>query len=416
MKGVGKAIGFGVASLTMFGLGFAWRDLQTGSLPKMRAVTTLLGVTPAGKNLSIVDQFQQTYKKIQSEYVKPLDGKKLKYAALGGLVASLGDPHTIFFEPKEAKDFALETKAHFVGVGARLAPDPLGAKVVVVFDDGPAQRGGLKAGDTITAVDGVSALGKNIDDIVATIRGESGTMVRLKVMRTGEDKPVDITCKRAQIITPTVESKVLEGTSIGYLSVASFAEPTTEQFVSNIEKLESSNITGLVIDLRGNPGGLLETAKDMVALFVENKVVVKMKGRRGEEVVRTSGGRTRSWSYPVAILLNEDSASAAEIFAGDLQDYRKATLVGDHSYGKASVQQVIPLIDGPSLKITTDRYYLPSGRYIGRKVDEDGEYISGGLAPDVKVTIDPNDEVVYGDPKTDPQLQKAIEVVKSKSN
>ncbi len=415
MKGFAKAIAFSAATLLMFGLGFSWRDLQTGSLPKMRAVTTLLGVTPAGKNLSIVDQFQQSFKKIQSDYIKPVDSRKLKYAALGGLVASLGDPHTIFLEPKEAKDFALETRAHFVGVGARLAPDPLGAKVVVVFDDGPAQRGGLKPGDTITAVDGKSALGKNIDDIVSTIRGENGTIVKLTVMRPGQDKPVDLTCKRGQIITPTVESKILEGTSIGYLSVASFAEPTDEQFMRNVSKLESAGAKGLIIDLRGNPGGLLETAKDMLAHFVENKVVVKMKGRRGEEVVRTQGGMVRTWAYPIVILQNEDSASAAEIFAGVLQDYGKATLVGDHSYGKASVQQVIPLIDGPSLKITTDRYYLPSGRYIGRKVDEDQAYISGGLAPDVKVTIDPNADIIFGDPKSDPQLQKGIEIIKSKS-
>lgn len=411
-----KLAGFLVFTLFMFALGFGWRDLQAGSFPKVKAVTTLLGVTPGGKSLSPVDRFQQTFKKIQGEYVRPIDGKKLKYAALAGLVASLGDPHTIFLEPKEAKDFALETKANFVGVGARLSPDPLGAKVVVVFEDGPAMRSGLKAGDTITAVDGRPTVGKDIDTIVSTIRGEPGTLVRLTVMRTGEAKPIDITCKRAQIITPTVESKLLEGTTIGYLGVSSFAQPTAEQFIRNVKKLEAQGITGLIVDLRENPGGLLETAKDMLSYFVDKKVVVKMSGRRGEEVVRTDSGLVHAWTYPVVVLINENSASASEIFAGVLQDYRKAVLVGEHSYGKASVQQVIPLIDGPSLKVTTDRYYLPSGRYIGRKVDEDNEYISGGLSPDVKVPIDPSVDAVFGDPKSDPQLQKAIEVVKSKAN
>jgi carboxyl-terminal processing protease len=411
-----KFIGFLVFTLFMFALGFGWRDLQTGSLPKVKAVTTLLGVTPGGKSLAPVDRFQQTFKKIQGEYVRPLDSKKLKYAALGGLVASLGDPHTIFLEPKEAKDFALETKANFVGVGARLSPDPLGAKVVVVFEDSPAMRSGLKAGDTITAVDGRPTVGKDIDTIVSTIRGEPGSLVRLTVMRTGEAKPIDITCKRAQIITPTVESKLLEGTTIGYLGISSFAQPTAEQFIRNVKKLETQGITGLIVDLRENPGGLLETAKDMLSYFVENKVVVKMSGRRGEEVVRTDSGLVHAWTYPVVVLVNENSASASEIFAGVLQDYRKTVLVGEHTYGKASVQQVIPLIDGPSLKVTTDRYYLPSGRYIGRKVDEDNEYISGGLTPDVKVSIDPSVDAVFGDPKSDPQLQKAMEVVKSKAN
>ena len=414
MKTTGKVIVFCIAVLSTFALGFTWRDIQTGSFPKMRAVTTLLGVTASGKNLSIVDQFQQTYRKIQSEYVRPVDGRKLKYAALTGLVASLGDPHTVFMEPKAAREFSLETKAHFVGIGARLSPDPLGAKVAVVFDDGPAARGGVKAGDTITMVDGKSCAGRSIDDIVGSIRGSEGTLVKLTLIRTGNDKAIEVTCKRAQIFTPTVEGRMLEGEQIGHVTVSQFAEPTTEQFNRSIDKLESQGMKGLIIDVRGNPGGLLETAREMLSRFVENKVVVKMQGRRGEEVVKTSGGQVRSMSYPVVVLMNEDSASAAEIFGGVLQDYRKATLVGDHSYGKASVQQVIPLIDGPSLKLTTDRYYLPSGRYIGRKVDEDGQYVSGGLAPDVKATIDPASEAVFGDPKTDTQLQKALEVIKSK--
>lgn len=414
MKGLGKVMAFFVVMLGMFALGFAWRDIQTGSAPKMRPVTTLLGVSASGKNLSIVDQFEQSYKKIQSEYAKPVEPKKLKYAALGGLVASLGDPHTIFMEPRDASEFSLETKAHFVGVGARLAPDPLGAKVAVVFDDGPAMRGGLKVNDVITAVDGHSCMGKSVDDVVATVRGKEGTVVRLTIVRTGSDHALEISLKRAQIVAPTVEARVLPEDSIGYISVSSFAEPTAEQFSHSLDKLDEQGIKGLVIDMRSNPGGLLETAKDMLANFVENKVVVKMKGRGNEEVVRTPSGLVRKWGYPIAILINEDSASAAEIFSGVLQDYRKVTLVGDHSYGKASVQQVITLIDGPSLKLTTDHYFLPSGRYIGRKVDEDGEFITGGLLPDVKSSLDPNAEIVIGDPKTDTQLQKAIEVVKSK--
>lgn len=414
MKTPGKIIVFCVVVLSTFALGFTWRDLQTGSFPKMRAVTTLLGVTAAGKNLSIVDQFQQTYRKIQSEYVRPVDAKNLKYAALSGLVASLGDPHTVFMEPKAAREFSLETKAHFVGIGARLSPDPLGAKVAVVFDDGPAARGGVKPGDTITMVDGKSCAGKSIDDIVGSIRGNEGTLVRLTLIRPDVNKAVEVTCKRAQIFTPTVEGKMLEGESVGYVTISSFAEPTNEQFSRNIDKLEAQGMKGLIIDVRDNPGGLLETAREMLSRFVENKVVVKMQGRRGEEVVRTSRGMLQAMNYPIVVLMNSDSASAAEIFGGVLQDYRKAVLVGDHSYGKASVQQVIPLIDGPSLKLTTDRYYLPSGRYIGRKVDEDGEYISGGLAPDVKASLDPSSAAVFGDPKTDTQLQKALEVVKSK--
>lgn len=415
-----KSLKLGAAALLLFGLmftlGYAWRDLQSGQLPKMQAMTTLLGVTSDGRSLSPADQFEQIYRKISSDYIRPVEAKKLKYAAMGGLMASLGDPHTVFLEPKEAQEFSLETRANFVGVGARLAPDPLGARVVVVFENGPAAKAGLKAGDTISAVDDQPTAGKEIDAIVSTIRGEEGTRVKITVIRTGATAPIEITCRRARIVTPTVESRVLEGTEVGYLSVAQFAEPTTEQFDSELAKLKAKNIKGLVIDLRGNPGGLLETARDMLSRFVEKKVVVKMKGRRGaEEVVSTSGGNvTVSARLPIVILQNEESASASEIFAGVLQDYGRATLIGEHSYGKASVQNVIPLIDSASVKLTIARYFLPSGRDISRKVDEDQQYVSGGLQPDVKMAPDQTKEVILGDPKSDAQLQKALEVLQNK--
>ncbi len=415
-----KSIKLALAAMGLFGLmftlGYAWRDLQSGQLPKMQAMTTLLGVSSDGRSLDPGDQFEQIYRKIASDYIRPVDAKKLKYAAMSGLMASLGDPHTVFLEPREAQEFSLETRANFVGVGARLAPDPLGARVVVVFEGGPAAKAGLKAGDTISAVDDQPTAGKEIDAIVGTIRGEEGTRVKITVIRSGAPGPIEITCRRARIVTPTVESRVLEGTDIGYLSVAQFAEPTTDQFDAELAKLRAKNIRGLVIDLRGNPGGLLETARDMLSRFVEKKVVVKMKGRRGaEEVVTTSGGGvTVSSNLPIVVLQNEESASASEIFAGVLQDYGRATLVGEHSYGKASVQNVIPLIDSASVKLTIARYFLPSGRDISRKVDEDQQYVSGGLQPDVKVALDQTKEVILGDPKSDAQLQRALEVLQNK--
>jgi carboxyl-terminal processing protease len=200
------------------------------------------------------------------------------------------------------------------------------------------------------------------------------------------------------------------------MSIASFSEPTALQFDHELKKLEAQPICGLVIDLRGNPGGLLETAADMLSRFVDDKVVVKMKFRDGkEEVVRTYSGETHDFNYPIDILINEDSASAAEIFSGVLHDYGKATLVGTHSYGKSSVQSVFPLVDQSSAKITIARYYLPITPYYGRVVDEDGAYISGGLEPDVKVDLNDSAEMTPGDPKTDNQLRKAIDVVLAKS-
>jgi carboxyl-terminal processing protease len=235
-------------------------------------------------------------------------------------------------------------------------------------------------------------------------------------MRPSVSKPLQIVAKRATVVTPTVTGgKVLPGTNVGYFNISSFSEPTAQQFDQELAKVEKEHIGGLVIDLRDNPGGLLETAVDMLSRFVEDKVVVTMKMRDSkEEVARTYSGQRHPFNYPIAILINEDSASAAEIFSGVLQDYRLATLVGNHSYGKASVQNVTPLIGGSSAKITIARYFLPSGRDIGRKVDDEGQYISGGLNPDVKVDMDLDKQVIFGDVKTDTQLQKAVEVLQGK--
>lgn len=413
-----KTVYKGILALVVFGglftAGFCWRDLQQGRLPTARTVTTFLGMDSGGNALSIGQQFQQTFNKISGEYVRTTDSKRIKYAAIGGMMASLGDPHTAFLEPSIAREFDIETSAKFFGIGARLMPDPLGVKIANVFTNSPADRAGMKAGDTVTAIDGVVVAGKTPDEIADKIRGPKGTPVNMQVLRSGSSTPINIRAIRDQITTPTVEGKLVPGSEMGYLSVSQFSSPTAVQFLTEIKKLEESGIKGLVIDLRNNPGGLLNTASDMLALFGADKVVVSMKERAKTTVERTASGQVRQWKYPIVCLMNEDSASAAEIFAGCLRDYGISQIVGDHSYGKASVQNVLPLRDNASVKITIARYFLPTTPDIGRKVDEDGQYISGGLIPDFLVKIDPNSDFVPGDVKKDPQLSKAIEVLKSK--
>ncbi|MFZ4506266.1 MAG: S41 family peptidase [Fimbriimonas sp.] len=400
-----------------FALGFSWRDIQRGELPSGRSVNNLFGVQRMPTDAAPDQTFKQNFNLIRSEYMRPVKSEDLKYAGIGGMVSSLGDPHTIFMVPRQAQAFNDETRANFFGVGARLQPDPLGARLFTVFDDGPAFRAGLRAGMIITAVDGKSVGGTPVDNIVSKIKGPEGTLVRLTVTSGKSAKPITFTVRRARILAPTVENgKYFAESKVGYLSLTQFSEPTLEQFDRELTKLEKRELHGLIIDLRGNGGGLLETAKDLLGRFVENKVVVKMKLRDGhEEVVKTPYGTTHDFDYPVVVLINEDSASASEIFAGCLRDYRKATLVGEHSYGKASVQNVFQLVDQASAKITIAKYFLPMTGDISRKVDEDGVYVSGGLKPDVEVELDPNaGEIVPGDPKTDNQLRKAIEVVLSK--
>jgi len=410
-----KIVGFVVLLGVLWAFGFFWRDLQQGQMPSGRAMAMAFGGGSSAPTLSPEQLFKQVYGRIVTSYYRPIKTLELKYAGMEGLMSSLGDPHTMFLPPKDSENFALETRANFVGIGARLSPDTLGAKIAVVFDDGPAAGAGLQKNDIITSIDGVSYVGKDVDSMVEKIRGKEGTWVRLGIIKAGKTKPTVLTVKRAKVITPTVTEDYLEESHIGHVSVASFAEPTAEQFDAAVDKLSKKPLRGLIIDLRGNPGGLLQTAVEMVSRFVENKVVVKTRDRDGKtSSVMSESGLRREWPYPVVVLIDEDSASAAEIFSGALHDYRKVQLVGTHSYGKASVQEVKDLIDGASAKITIAKYFLPSAQDISRKVDEDGQYISGGLHPDYLVNLDDNADIVYGDPKKDPQLKKAIDVILGK--
>lgn len=415
MKKVARTFSYLLLLLGCFLFGFSWPNLQRLEAPDAAALKKLLGIRSDSASLTAEQVFRQNYTRILADYEKPIKSTELKYAAMEGLVASLGDPHTLFLPPREAQEFSDDTKANYAGVGARLAPDPLGAKVAVVFEDGPAYAGGLRAGDLITVVNGKAVGGQDIEQIVAKIKGPEDTFVNISVIRTGSDKPINLKLRRARIVLPTVESKVVPGTAIGYLTITSFAEPTAAQFDRELNKLESQNIKGLVIDLRGNPGGLLDIVTDMLGRFFNDKVVVTMKFRsgRGAQVQRTDSGGVHDLGYPISILMNEDTASAAEIFSGCMRDYGRATLVGTHSYGKASVQNVFPLQESASAKVTIAKYYLPRGADIGRKVDEFGAYLSGGLLPDVPVELDLDVEAL-GDFNTDNQLKKAIEVVKQK--
>lgn len=409
-----KALAYFGLLVFLWAFGFFWRDLQQGQIPSPRALAIAFGGSPDA-NLSPEQIFKQSYRHIVDNYYKPVKTLDLKYAGMEGLMASLGDPHTMFLVPRVAEDFALETRANFVGIGARLSPDPLGARIATVFDGGPAEQAGLEKDDIITTVDGKEYVGKDVDVMVSKIRGQEGTFVRLGVMKKGQSKLKTLTVRRAKIITPTVEGTYLPESQVGYLTIQSFSEPTAAQFDQALDKLERNPLQGLVIDLRGNPGGLLETAVEMVSRFVEGKTVVTMKDREGRRSRASSQfGQIRAMDYPVAILIDEDSASAAEIFAGVLHDYRKATLVGTHTYGKASVQEVKELIDGASAKITIAKYFLPSGEDISRKVDADGQYVSGGLRPDIEAKIEEGRQFTFsdfGNPQRDPQLKKAIEVI-----
>lgn len=418
MKTALKSITYIAVLCVLFLTGFSWKDIKAGKLPDPNEVSFLIEANKSpDAPLTPTRLFTQEYDRIRASYDEELDDKELLYAGLDGMMQSLGDPYTTFFEPVVAKEFddSNNSKTFFGGIGARLWPDPMGVRVIQVFKGSPAEKGGVRSGDVITAVNGKEVSGKSSDDIVDQIKGEVGTPVTIRVFR-GQNNSVSLTMNRARIFPPSADGNMIEGTRFGYVLVTGFERLTAQQFAGTLDELESKGMKGLVIDLRNNPGGLLETAQQMLSQYLDYKPVVQIVARNEkQETVLSDGGRVRSNNYPIVILVNENSASAAEIFSGAMQVYRKATLLGEHTYGKASVQNVIPLEGGASAKITIAHYKLPNGADISRTQDEDGIYISGGIKPDVEVALDAGFSVVLGDPKSDNQLQRAIEVLKQKS-
>jgi carboxyl-terminal processing protease len=397
-------------------VGFGWRDLSQGRMPRLeRLSTAIAGRQPHTETLAPTQTFVEVLGRVNGFYYGETDKTRLLYAGIAGMLSALKDPHTVLLEPDIARQFQEKSHGEFVGIGAELGPDVLGARVRRVFKDSPAKEAGLKPSDIITKVEAKDIAGMDLPDVVKLIRGEEGSFVRLNVYRqeSKENKLFRVSRRRVQI--QDVYGELLNGSpKIGRLEVRSFSETIVTQFDRELQELESQGMRGLIIDLRGNPGGLLSAAVEMCSRFLDGRVITSMRKRDGkDEVFVARSGLADGRQYPVVILVDENSASAAEIFAGAMHDWRAATLVGEHTFGKGSVQIVRPLPDGAQLKMTIARYYLPSGESVQRIEDDDGHYKSGGIKPDVEVKLS-SSQVTIGDPKTDSQLAKAVEVLSGK--
>lgn len=418
MSAFGRWIGVPVACAGLFVAGFVTPDLKSGHVstkPLANLTKRFSKEEPAAVEPG--ELFSNVFASVTKDYSGSVNSRELKFAAMEGLVGSLGDPHTMFMAPDLATEFKKETSGQvdFVGIGARLQPDPQGAKIVSVFHGTPAFNAGIKSGDIILEVNKLPMNGLPIDKIISNIRGEKGTKVTITVLRASTGQKLTFTMTRNKVLTPTADGFMLDGKQIAYVQVFGFADTTPQQFADTLDTLDAAKPKGLIIDLRGNPGGLLEAARTMLSRYIADKVVVTMRGREGiEQQVLALSDESKPLTYPIAILVNEDSASASEIFAGVMRDYKLATIVGEHTYGKSSVQNLFPMPDGSSAKVTIAKYYLPSGVNMDRKVDEEGKYLSGGLLPDVKVELNLGPATVVGDLKTDNQLQKAVSVIESK--
>lgn len=350
--------------------------------------------------LEELQQLSAVFGMVKTDYVEPVDEKKLISEAISGMVASL-DPHSQYFDKKSFKEFREGTSGRFVGVGIEITMEDGLVKVVSPIEDSPAFRAGLKSGDLITKIDDTTVKGLNINEAVKLMRGEPRTKVLLTVLRKDEDRSFSVTITREEIKTVSVKSRTLEP-GYAWVRVSQFQERTTEDFARKLEDIYKADpkLKGLVLDLRNDPGGLLDAAVALSAVFLpENVTVVSTNGqldeskfvykavpqhylrRGGNDPVRrlseATGGIYKR--IPLVVLVNEGSASASEIVAGALQDHKRATIMGSQTFGKGSVQTVRPLGPDTGLKLTTARYYTPSGVSIQGK----------GIVPDVMVDETP---------------------------
>ncbi len=319
--------------------------------------------------------FTEVISLVERNYVEDVDSKKMVEGAIKGMLKTL-DPHSSHMLPEVFKEMQVETKGSFGGLGIEITIRDSVLTVVSPIEDTPAFRAGMKAGDKIIKVEGEDTFDMTLFDAVKRLRGRKGTSVTITILRKGVKEPFDVTIVRDIIRIKSVRYRLLED-DIGYIKIRSFNQNTSKEMKEALKVLESEQIKGLVLDLRNNPGGLLDQAVEVSDIFLDGgKVIVSTKGRiKNQNMVFNSHGKGAHVQYPMVVLVNAGSASASEIVAGAMQDYQRAVILGEQSFGKGSVQTIIPLSDGSGLRITTARYYTPSGKLIQGK----------GITPDIIV-------------------------------
>ena len=341
--------------------------------------------------------FQDVWQRIKKEYVdKNVPDTKLFYGALSGIVASVGDPYTVFLDPDTAKKFQESLSGSFDGIGAEIGMKKEQIVVMAPLPDTPAERAGLRSGDMIIQIDKKSTSGFSLDQAVTKIRGKRGTTVTLTIYREGEKKERDIPIVRDTIQVKSVTWN-MKG-SIAYIKVSHFNEDTESAFADAVRGALAKKPKGLILDLRNNPGGFLDTAVQMASYWVDGETVVIEKYDENKKDEYKGRVSALLKDMPTIVLVNQGSASASEIVSGALQDYGKAKLVGKKTFGKGSVQDLQRLKDGSALKITVAKWLTPKGRMINEL----------GIDPDVEVDIKEEDITA----KRDPQLNKALELLK----
>jgi carboxyl-terminal processing protease len=310
--------------------------------------------------------FAEVFGRIKSDYVEPVDDKTLLKNAIRGMLSGL-DPHSSYLDKEEYRDLQVGTSGEFGGLGIEVGMEDGFVKVIAPIDDTPAERAGLKPGDLIIRINDKPVKGMSLNDAVNVMRGKPGTKITLTILREGADRPFDVELERDIIHVASVKSRILEP-GYGYVRISHFQSRTTEDLLSALNELEKENdgkLKGLVLDLRNNPGGVLNSAVGVSDAFLVGGIIVYTKGRiEDSELQFKAGPDDVLKGAPIVVLVNGGSASASEIVAGALQDHKRAIIMGSGTFGKGSVQTIVPIDDATALKLTTARYYTPSGRSI----------------------------------------------------
>ncbi len=349
---------------------------------------------------------------VQSDYVEETDPKRLIYGAMKGMIESL-DRHSQFLDPGAYAEMQVETKGEFGGVGLEITVSKDGFLIVVApIDDTPAAEAGLRPQDKVVRIDGQSTRGISLHEAVKRLRGRAGSKVTLQILREPEDRVFEVVLTRAVIQIRSIKEAKSVDDRVGYIRLAEFQDNTPRDLEKALERLEAGGLDGLILDLRNNPGGLLDVAVEVAQTFLpKGRPIVTTKGRvKNQNIEFVSKSDHPRLGYPIVVLVNGGSASASEIVAGALKDHRRGILMGTRTFGKGSVQTVIPLKDGSAIRLTTSTYYTPSGKSIH------GE----GLQPDVVVEEEehkkPAPEALperpKGKPLVDPLVHRAVDLLK----
>ena len=393
-------LAFIASNLTFFYIGnvFAFNGLSLVSVTEdvAKDITEV-------KDVEKYELLFQVREALITKYDGEIDDDALLEAAIKGMTDSLGDPYTVFMNSAEYKSFTEQSEGHFVGIGAQLGIIDDKITVIAPIEGSPAEEAGLKAGDVILKVDGSEITEPNLDNTIATIRGEQGEPVVLTVLRNNSEY-IDVTIIRDEVKLISVTGEMVDN-NIGYIQISSFDEDVSKDFKDKIVELKSKGMKGMILDLRGNPGGYLGEAVNVASQFIPSgeTITYTIDKYGNKEEAKSVGGEAEG--MPLVILIDGGSASASEVVTGALRDYKAGTIIGTNSFGKGIVQQLIEFSDSSTgLKVTTSKYYTPNGENI-HKV---------GIKPDIEVEIP--DEILEQDydRSIDPQYIKAVEVIKGK--